>query len=60
MRTSIQKGDFQAKIAKSHKDFMKAIKEDYNINEEAAILIAEKDIEGLKKKVTKVESLTES
>ena len=28
-------------------------KEDYNINEEAAILLAEKDIEGIKKKSDK-------
>ena len=39
MRTSIQKGDFMKKLSKSHKEFKKAIGEDYNINQEAKILL---------------------
>ena len=49
LRTSIQKGDFQMKLAKSHKDFMKAIKEDYSLNTEAKILV------GLQKRINRSE-----
>ena len=39
MRTSIDKGKWQAKASKSYSNFLKSIKEEYDINMSAANLI---------------------
>ena len=52
MRTSIDKGKWQAKASKSYSDFLKSIKEEYDINMSVANLIehGSGDHDGTKKK----------